>query len=125
MCTGGHAQGASSLDSSLTLASFGGDAYLGDCDDVSLDDVLLPDEDLLDLAPDEPMMKVRRRSLRSFSVVLRLFACTAPNGAQENVSQACCDAPAPCLERESSLMPCQSCNSVPSFALRPLAACSR
>ena len=50
-------QGASSLDSSLTLCGFGGD-YLGDCDDVSLDDVLLPDEDLLDLAPDEPTMKV-------------------------------------------------------------------
>ena len=42
---------ASSLDSSLTLCGFGPD--LPD-DDLLLDDVLLPDEDLLDLAPDEP-----------------------------------------------------------------------
>lgn len=47
---------ASSLDSSLTLCGFGGD-YMGD-EDALLDDVLLPDEDLLDLAPDEPTMKV-------------------------------------------------------------------
>lgn len=42
---------ASSLDSSLTLCGFGPD--LPD-DDLLLSDVLLPDEDLLDLAPDEP-----------------------------------------------------------------------
>ena len=43
---------ASSLDSALTLCGFGAD-MLGD-EDCLLDDVLLPDEDLLDLAPDMP-----------------------------------------------------------------------
>jgi hypothetical protein len=51
VCIQGANSLASSLDSSLTLCGFGPD--LPD-DDLLLDDVLLPDEDLLDLAPDEP-----------------------------------------------------------------------
>ena len=47
---------ANSLDSSLTLCNGFGPDFLHD-DDMLLDDVLLPDEDLLDLAPEEPTMK--------------------------------------------------------------------
>ena len=47
---------ANSLDSSLTLCNGFGPDFLHD-DDMLLDDVLLPDEDLLDLAPEEPIMK--------------------------------------------------------------------
>ena len=47
---------ANSLDSSLTLCGGFGANFLHD-DDMLLDDVLLPDEDLLDLAPEEPTMK--------------------------------------------------------------------
>ena len=61
LCVQGGSSLASSLDSSLTLCGFGGD-YMGD-EDALLEDVLLPDEDLLDLAPDEPTMKVRLATL--------------------------------------------------------------
>lgn len=47
---------ANSLDSSLTLCNGFSADFLQD-DDMLLDDVLLPDEDLLDLAPEEPTMK--------------------------------------------------------------------
>jgi hypothetical protein len=46
---------SSSFDSSMTFCGFPGDGLPDE--DVLLDDVLLPDEDLLDLAPDEPTMK--------------------------------------------------------------------
>ena len=47
---------ANSLDSSLTLCNGFGMDLLNE-EDMLLDDVLLPDEDLLDLAPEEPTMK--------------------------------------------------------------------
>lgn len=47
---------ANSLDSSLTLCNGFSADFLAD-EDMLLDDVLLPDEDLLDLAPEEAIMK--------------------------------------------------------------------